>query len=71
MGLVVVVLGLGCRWVVEKEKWRDRIRERNYYYYYTHKKKIVLNYDLFGHFGLICFSFMHIRKDEEKKDEDL
>ena len=39
LGLVVVVLGLGCRWVVEKEKWRDRIRERNYYYYYTHKKK--------------------------------
>ena len=33
--------------------------------------KIVLNYDLFGHFGLICFSFMHIKKDEENKDEHL
>ena len=35
------------------------------------KKKFVLNYDLFGHFGLICFSFMHIKKDEENKDEHL
>ena len=61
-------------WVVggclRKRNGETEIRERNYYYY-TQKKKIVLNYDLFGHFGLICFLFMHIRKDEEKKDEDL
>ena len=61
-------------WVVggwlRKRNGEIEIRERNYYYY-TQKKKIVLNYDLFGHFGLICFLFMHIRKDEEKKDEDL